>query len=145
MPAGFNKPPPLVYQAAIQDSRYGFHFADPGRQGGQDNATMAHHGEVVGPTSHGGFVAPMSRGGSAIPSSRGGSVVPMSRGRSTVPSSHGGSAAPSSHRGSTIPSSRSASVVPTSHTTSPGMVSGFRNRLLPATGVPPRSQSYPSH
>ena len=136
MPAGFNKLPPPVYQAAIQDSRYGFHFADLGRQGGRDDTTMARHGEVVGPTSHGGFVALTSRGGSTVPSSRGGPVVPTSHGRSTVPSSRGGS---------TIPSSRSASVVPTSRTASPGMVSGFRNRLLPATGVPPRSQSYPSH
>ena len=153
MPAGFNRVPPPVYQAATQGFQYGFHLPDSGKQHKQDNATTACHGKVVDPRSHGGFaapqihggfVAPMSYGGSAIPSSHGGSVVSTSHGGSAAPSSCGGSVSPTSHGGSTAPSSHSASVVPGPHTASSGMVSGSHDRLT-TTCVLPGSQSYPSH
>jgi len=128
-----HRAPPPAYQAAVQDSCYGFRLAESEKR---DVAHFDDHtvplscsGPVaqrsyggsavptyrsVAPTSRGGSVAPSSRGSSIAPMSRGGSVVPMSHGGSVVPMSRGGSVAPMSRGGSVVPMSRQGSVVPTS-------------------------------
>ena len=135
--------PPPAYQAAVQDSRYGFRLTESENQVGGDAAhfdglavlpsctgsvaptsfegSATPTSRYVAPTSHGGVaptrggVAPTSRGGSVAPISRGGSVAPISHGGSVAPISCGGSVVPISRRGSVVPISRGSSVVPSSH------------------------------
>ena len=139
-----DKAPPPTYQAAVQDSRYGFQLPKWKNQLEDDTAhfdgataplscaePVAHvsyggssmpMSRSTAPTSCGGSVAPASRGGSVAPASCGGfvapaargSVAPTSHGGSVAPTSRGGSVAPTSHGGSVAPISRGGSVVPTS-------------------------------
>ena len=135
--------PPPAYQAAVQDSCYGFRLTESENQVGGDAAhfdglaalpsctgsvaptsfegSATPTSRFVAPTSRGGVaptrggVAPTSRGGSVAPISRGGSVAPISRGGSVAPISRGGSVVPISRGSSVAPSSRGGSVAPISH------------------------------
>ena len=119
-----HRAPPPAYQAAVQDSRYGFRLAELEKRDAphfDDHTAPLSCSGPVAQRSYGGSavptycsVAPTSCGGSVVPSSCGSSIAPMSHGGSVAPMSHGGSVVPTSHRGSVTPMSRGGSVVPMS-------------------------------